>query len=59
MVSYFYLSNGIYGFTSSYVKCNENDDIYTEDFIENLKKQIKIKFSFNDIVIQNIIPLND
>lgn len=58
MVFYSYCFKGIFcGFGNSYITCHEND-IYTQDFIENLKKTMKIKFSFDDVVIQNIIPLS-
>lgn len=59
MISYFRWKDGEgSGFGNTYVSIDENDDIYTQKSIEELEKQIKMKFSFSGIVIQNIIPLN-
>lgn len=59
MVSYFFWINGKdSGFGNTYITPADGEDIYTEAFIVDMEKQIKIELSFDGVVIQNIIPLN-
>lgn len=59
LVTYFHWTDGVSsGFGDTYITEGENEDIYTLEELEEIRKHIIEKNGFSGCSIQNIIPLN-